>query len=480
MSIRERARASIVALVALVALDVALLLVNGRAQISNDTWFNLVTGREIAWHGLIRHNTLTVLARGVPVSDPQWLAHLAWYGIHRAAGFTGMLLLRAAISALTLALACAGSIRNGATPGRTAVAGLIVLPLVVTNCAIRAQAFGELCFVPFVALLCADQRVPSRRTWIAVALTVLWTNLHGSALLAIGFAALALASPWIDARRGFSVTRHAARDAALALAVVLAVFASPYAATMVPYFRASTANDSILRYNAEFQRPTVLGDPLVYLIAIVVVGAVVRARRSLRTFDIAFAFALVVLGLSAIRYGVFFALGAMLVLPRALDAALSPRFLALERLRGASGFAALASMAAIAAAFYAATTVHRAIERDLPVATANVIAQRAGRDRLVFASETYGDALLWHRPDLRGRVALDARLEILAARDIAWEAMLQTGRSTERLEPFALVAVDRAYWPALVRTLSASSAWRRVTEDPSVIVFESTTHAAQR
>lgn len=468
MSLLDRARAPVAALI---AADVLLILANGRAQISNDTWLNLVAGREIAESGLIRTNSLTVLARGTPVCDPQWLAHLAWYGLHHVGGFAALLLVRAALSALTVALACTMAIRGGATPGRTALAGVLVLPLITTNAAVRAQSFGELCFVGVLWLLHRDQRTPSAHTWLVVPLTALWTNLHGSVLLGVAIAALVAPSRWVDRRRGRTSGASIARDLVLALSIACAVFASPYAASLPAYFGSTVGNASFGMYVTEYRGPSLTTEPWVFVIAAVALVVIARARRSMAMFDIASSIALMVLAFSGIRFGVFLAFGLLLILPRALDAALAPGFLALEHPRGVRTIAAMIALAAVLVGVRAARTLDGAIARDFPPRTAAEISRYAGQSGLVFASENYADTLLWYRPELRGRVALDARLDVLSAQQLAWEAALQSGRSVARLEPYSVVAVDKSFWPALTRSLSRSSEWRAVAEDPAVLVF---------
>jgi hypothetical protein len=391
--------------------------------------------------------------------------------LHRLGGFAALLLVRAALSAATLAVACRASIVLGATPGRTVIAGLLVLPLVTANAAVRAQSLGELCFVSVAALLLADQRQASRRAWLAVAIVALWTNLHGSALFATILGPLVFASRQIDARRGRPSGAPASRDIVLGVAIVLALFASPYVTSLVPYFRASVANHALTVYNEEYRRPTLFADPLAFVAAAILLASVVRARQRLATFEIVLAILVAALGLSAVRYGVFLAFGSMLVLPRALDAVLPPQLLTFERARGVSAIAATLVAAALASAVYAVATVPAAIARARPRSTADEIARRAGRTGAVFATENYADTLLWYRPDLRGRVALDARLEFLTMRDLAWDAALQRGETVEGLEAYGVVVADKADASALAGRLRESTAWRIVLEDPSVIVF---------
>jgi len=58
----------------------------GRNILVPDTWVGLVSGREIAHHGLPTVEHLTVLGQGNRWVDQQWLAQLGLYAAERARG----------------------------------------------------------------------------------------------------------------------------------------------------------------------------------------------------------------------------------------------------------------------------------------------------------------------------------------------------------------------------------------------------------
>ena len=66
------------------ALLAVVLVAIGRQLLVTDTWVGLVSGREIARHGLPHVEHLTVIAQGRHWVDQQWLAQLIMYGLARA------------------------------------------------------------------------------------------------------------------------------------------------------------------------------------------------------------------------------------------------------------------------------------------------------------------------------------------------------------------------------------------------------------
>ena len=86
-----------------------------RSSLLPDGWMALVSGREIAAHGLPSHETLTVWAHGRRWVDQQWLAQLLLYGLWRGGGLKLALLVHAALSVGAFAAAAVLARRLGAS-----------------------------------------------------------------------------------------------------------------------------------------------------------------------------------------------------------------------------------------------------------------------------------------------------------------------------------------------------------------------------
>ena len=76
-------------------------------QLSQDGWLTLVGGRELIENGLPTTDTLAVLTKGVEWVDQQWLAQLAFYGLHQVSGVKATLLVHNAILVLSFTIALA-------------------------------------------------------------------------------------------------------------------------------------------------------------------------------------------------------------------------------------------------------------------------------------------------------------------------------------------------------------------------------------
>ena len=385
-------------IVVLAAYAAALLLTtDGTAP---DTWLAVVGGREVA-HGLPSHDHLTVLATGVRWVDQQWLAQFLFYGTYRAGGLTLVALLGASFAFAATVGACAFALRRGADMRATVwVAALALIPYVLPAEVPRTQSLTYPLFVAVVWLLVRDSLTPSSGVLVTLPVLALWTNLHGSVLVAVTLVAL----------HGLLVTRRRpAIGGALTIGSLLAMFASPYA-TGLPHYYRSTIFNSAFKLLSEWG-PTTLKFETLPLFVLLFAAAYLYGRAS-RLFTATEVIVLVVTAgaaLHAVRFTVWFALAALMILPRPLASVLESQAppVHLNRLCGRLGIAAIALLVAI--------VLVRGVDGYPPAASA-AVQSAAGDKTKVFASELYGDWLLMVDPSLRGRVAYDSRLELLPER----------------------------------------------------------------
>jgi len=110
-----------------------------------------------------------------------------------------------------------------------------------------------------------------------------------------------------------------------------------------------------------------------------------------------------------------------------------------------------------------------------PPAAARAATNAAGPKGRVFAVNDYADWLLWSRPELTGRVAVDARFELLSTaqvkRLVRFEPMAGNWlRATRGYRVFVVSRDSKALLRALVRRLPA----RVVFRSPQVMVLRRT------
>jgi hypothetical protein len=442
--------------IAATALAAALLLVLAAAAgMVGDSWLGLVAGREVAQHGLPAHDQLAVVTSGRRWVDQQWLGQLGVYELQRATGeyFTLVLACLAAIPALLGSIAFG---RRGSTDRAVAaVVALSSLPFLGAAALARTQSLAYPLFVALLVLL------GRRQTWTtrvaSLGLIALWANLHGSVLLGAGAASLRFLQ---DARS------HRARTMLLVGSTWLATLCSPYALDLPAYYRSTVANSVFAEVLTQWKPLGISARALPTLLLVVaVVWLVARSRRRLWTFEPALLLALVVLTVHSVRTAPFLALAALALLPRLTARSRPERSEGVVRARLA--VAAIAMGALIAAA--AVTHV-----RFSPLAPDAAAAVAGAGDGKVFVPLELGDWLLWNEPAMRGRVAADARAELLTASELRRFAGLWRGAAgwrtlTAGYRSFVLSPTDERW---LVRRLvSRPTRFRVVYRDEKIVVL---------
>jgi hypothetical protein len=454
--------------------------------VSCDTWFNLVLGRDIAVHGLIRQNTLTEQGFGAMVVDLQWLAHWLLYALHALVGAPGLALGTASLSTgAFLGAAGFALIRRRATPGRVMLLGTLALVTVTGQTAVRAQTLAMPLFSALLWLLGDDARTPSRRVWWIVPMAALWGNLHGSAMLVPALTALLVVARAITIARTRRTLdwRSLGRDLLVLLGASLAVFVSPYALELTGYYRSTFGNPAFRAYITEWQAPSLDDSPgavfaLVWVACLFPFALRAQLRlepkelaspRPLSLFELLTCFALFGLTVTSARHAIPLVLAALAYLPPVADAALGHRlrFEADRALEIASRVLPGLALAAFLTGVPWLTwhTQHM----DFPVAFTDSAARAAGHDRHLLVDEAHADRLLWWHPELRGRVSHDARVETIPlgflsslARAYA-EPMDPTAQRW--LAGYDLIVVDHDGHAVLARALAQSADFRLLAED---------------
>ena len=445
-------------LLTVVALFVTFVAVTAAPyMLWGDSWLTFLGGREVATHGIPGADTLAVLSRGREWIDQQWLAQLASYELESTLGLQATLAVFAAMIAVPFVLACRYA-RRDASPRSVAIFALLAAPAAL--CAVRAQAFSYLLFVPFLALLAAESRAPSRRVWLALPLLALWANLHGAVLVGAALVSLlGLSELAARPRRGL----------ALVLLPWPCVFASPYGLSLVGYYRSTAANPLFKKYILEWAPPTfptAIGLPF-FLTAAAGLLLVARRPRDLTLFELG-ALAFTLLGaLTSERSITWFSYAALLFLPRVLERAW-PQAAPSPPLRRVLAACAAASVAVGATASVAAAANASARIRSVwPPAAVQAV-------RAALAAEGSADWLLYEIPELRGRIAFDGRFEILSRAQFqsVRDYLRQSGPGWERAgRRYRIVVVDPARNRNLFRTYEARGL-RVLYRGPRVAVFE--------
>lgn len=457
-------------LIVVLAVFAILVVVDLRHELVADGWMALLSGREVAQHGLPSHDFITVWAHGRHWVDQQWLAQLFLYELDRIGGIKLVMLVHAILSSSALAVVAIAARRFGATARAVT---WVCVPVMVSYfqgaSVMRPQTLTFVLFALLLWLLARDQTTPSRRTYLVFPVLILWANLHGSVVVAAamvsGYGLLAVA--------GSLKTRAAppARAVFLTLVPWACVFASPYALHLPGYYRVILFSGGFGTYVTEWA-PTTLSILTVPLFLLVLGGIWLLGRYGSRTtlFEKLLFIATAVLAFQAIRNMVWFSLVCVLLLPKLVDA-LRPAVAEPQRLNRLLATAMLVGLV-VSIGGVAANKTSWFVD-DYPTAAANAAATTAGSNGRVFANESYADWLVWTHPELRGRIAFDSRFELLKRGQLKRIADFRNRvgdwRATTR--GYKVLVLDpqdeRDVWHALVRSGATV-----VRTSPHVIVLE--------
>jgi hypothetical protein len=423
---------------AVIVVAFAVVLANGLAGVlEQDGWLALVSGREISRHGLPSTDHLTMWSAGTRWIDQQWLGHLGIYGLDALGGLRLLLISHALLVVFTFALAIVAARRLGGSPRATALVAIVAfLPVISTISELRTQLPASTLFVLTMWLLITESRKPSARVYLALPLLVVWANVHGSVVFGAGLTMLAgLVFAWEQFRRPAErrFPRWRERSLALVAGPIVCTFASPYGLSLLGYYHRTLLNGSFGKFVTEWRPTTLTAENVpVFLLACGGLWLLGRAGSRVSLFErLAFAFA-VVGAFLAVRNVGWLGLSALLVLPRVADTML-PRRTSV----GASPVRLGLAVAAVVGTVLAATTVLRApgpaLAEHYPARASDAVARALDRNpqARVFADVHFADWLLWRIPQSRGRVAFDARFELLSRNQL------------ERLYRWAVESTDR-------------------------------------
>ncbi len=385
-------------------------------QVNQDAWLALAGGRTVLDHGLPHHEVWTLWGAGKAFVDQQWLGQAVLYLVHAAGGFGLLAAFHALLTLAAITVALVVARRRGASQRSV----LLLLPLsffclIGSTWQVRTQSLAYLLFVACLWLLVDDARRPSLRVFWCLPLLAVWGNLHGSVTLGAALVVL----------RGLDRAAKGSRRSGLGLAALAPamLFVSPYGASLAGYYHSTLLNPAFSSMLNEWQPPRfgVMTAPF-FALAIGVAWLCGRSRSALTRFERIALLVTLLAGLSAMRNIGWFAFAAIMLCPSAVEE-ISPAQAAGHALRSRANAIAAAVTLAVLLALLAATVARPAswYTEPYPPAVGDVVAKAAARDpgARVYADVKYADWLLWDHPELDGRLAFDARFEVLSRLRIA-------------------------------------------------------------
>jgi hypothetical protein len=465
-------------LIIVLALYIVALVRLTPFELIQDSWLTLVSGREIANHGLPAHDTLTVLSQGVHWVDQQWLAHFVFYELFAFGGIKAVMLVHVLAVGAAFGLAMFAARSLGGSPRAVfwmASASIFVAPWAWQ---LRAQSLAYLPFVATLWLTARDSHRPSRQVFLAFPILILWANLHGSVILGVGLVMLrglvfAFQQIRTTARRGWWVTR----SIALMALPPLCLLGSPYGLELVGYYRMMLIHPAFAPYIGEWRPPTFQSTAIPFFaLTLAAVWLIGRSGPRLTGFEKLAVVATILGGFMAIRSIVWFALAAVVLAPRCLDAAwptLARAPLPGIPLRALTSIALVATPLTLLALAFVPASTHEQLYSQRAADAVTSITRRDPTVKVI-ASERYADWLLWEVPALRGRLAFDVRFELNTPTQLQniYDFHNRIGREWQRLaKPYRLIVLDRKLDSQLETALIQRTGARTVFADDSILVL---------
>jgi hypothetical protein len=249
-----------------------------------DVWWHLRTGQLIAQaHTFVHTDPYSFTHYGQPWVNHEWLSDVLIYSLFRVAGWTGLIVIFAALTAATFMLIF---LRCG---GRPYLAGFVL----VLGAYVSAPSWGvrphtTSLFIASVFLLVLDRSEQRPRLlWWTVPLTLLWVNLHAEYALGIALIAVFLLGEWLETlgERGGIFEGQRLRNLALALLGCLAVVPlNPNGFRMYAYPIDTLRSPAMQHFIAEWSSPNFHEAKYVpfLLMLLALVFLLGRSRRKIR------------------------------------------------------------------------------------------------------------------------------------------------------------------------------------------------------
>lgn len=405
-----------------VALPVLAALIANLSSV--DLAYHLRAGDEILARGALPGvDTWTYTAAGVSWVDQQWGAQVLLAGVYRITGWTGLVLLRAAL--VGVIFGCLFLIARRRGLGTRRAAGLTLAAFAVSAVALglRPQLLG-MAILAVTLLLVVDRRAHPGRLWVIPILVVVWANLHGSFFLG----PLVLVLAWLE---------DVHDRAPGARRVLLIAFVSAAAACLTPfgplvwgYAVGLSINPQVTERITEWQ-PTSLRDvPGMLFFASVGAVLVLIARRGQRTAwpTLVWLGTFAAIGTYAIRGVAWWPLGAVAAIAGTLVTQPEPKAVAARTDPPLVRRANLVLAGAIIVAGVALLPVWRPLEAGLgapagvvgnaPPGITSALRDLAGPNDRLFNPQPWGSWFEFALPDLP--VAIDSRIELFPVE--TWDA----------------------------------------------------------
>jgi hypothetical protein len=218
-----------------------------------DLTYHLRAGREILTTGAIPTvDTWTFTAAGTPWFDQQWGAQVVLRLVEVMGSWTGLVVLRAALTASIVGCVLIIARRRGLDVRRAGLLTVGAFVVAAPAMALRPQLLGMACFALTLLAVSERRRIPYV-LWIVPIVAAVWANVHGSFFLAPVVLGLAWLEDLHDHRPA------SVRTAAAAVVSAAAACLTPFGPAVWGYVAGLSSNAEVTSQVTEWQ-PTSLHD----------------------------------------------------------------------------------------------------------------------------------------------------------------------------------------------------------------------------
>jgi hypothetical protein len=418
---------------------------------------------------VLRADVFTFTAWCEPWINQQWGAEVVVAGAFDVLGWLGLALVRASLAGGVAAFVYATCRTYGAHRRAAAWSTLLAVVLLLGGFQLRAQLFGLFLFAALRWIVAGRVQHPNR-LWLAVPLTVVWANLHGSFPLAV----LVLLFAWLEDRVAGRAHR---RTLAVIAMSVIATFVTPFGPRVWGYVVDVSTDPLIREVVLEWRPPGFTSYTGVMFFVSVALALVVfaRNRRALPWPALVELGLFLVLAASSSRRAFWWAIVLTSALARLPWASREPA----ADPRNRVNTILLGTLAVVPLVAGARWLPHPGSEpphgmlRLAPVMLTDELRSLLRPGEPFANPQAWGS---WFELTLEGHpVLVDSRFEVVppnAIRDSIAISSADAGWE-ERLEalPVRILVVDRAHQSALVDALPTLQDWQQVYTDEDGLIL---------
>ncbi len=241
-----------------------------------DLTYQLRAGAEILGGGAIpAADSWTFTINGLPWFDQQWGAQVILRLAETLGGWTGLVVVRAGLTAVLVGCLFWIAIRRGFDARTSALLTLAAFVVAAPAMALRPQLMGMVLFA-LLLLVISMRRSRPRAMWLAALIVAVWANVHGSFVIG----PLALGLTWVADAAERSPT---ARQTLLLTAVsAVAACVTPFGPTVWAYAAGLSSNASVTTLVSEWQPTSIrtAAGMLFFASALAIVALLARRRRA--------------------------------------------------------------------------------------------------------------------------------------------------------------------------------------------------------